>query len=232
MTIVRLLSGGAAQGLVAAIAPGLEAETGIRVEGTFGAVGAMRERLLTGVPADLVILTASLVRDLAAEGYVEGGDAADIGSVATAVAVRASDPAPPIGDGDALRAALLAADAIYCPDPDKATAGIHFASVLDRLGISDAVRARLRVFPNGATAMTALAGSDETRPIGCTQVTEIVATAGLALLGPLPPGYGLATVYTAATCRAAASPDAARELIRRLTSPDARGARSHAGFER
>lgn len=229
--IVRLLSGGAAQGLVAALAPSLETEAGIRVEGTFGAVGAMRERLLAGVRADLVILTAALVRDLAAGGHVLGDEAADLGSVATAVAARAGDPAPSVGNGDALRAALLAADAIYMPDPEKATAGIHFASVLDRLGITNAVRGRLRTFPNGATAMRALAGAEDRRPLGCTQVTEIVATVGLTLLGPLPLGYGLSTVYTAALCRDASEPDAARELIRRLTDASAGDLRLRLGFE-
>ena len=53
--------------------------------------------------------------------------AADIGTVLTAVAVRSGDPVPDVGNAAGLRAALLAADAIYFPDPKLATAGIHFA---------------------------------------------------------------------------------------------------------
>ena len=55
---LAILSGGAAQGLVAALARQFEAETGCGIAGTFGAVGAMRDKLLAGEPADLLILTA------------------------------------------------------------------------------------------------------------------------------------------------------------------------------
>jgi molybdate transport system substrate-binding protein len=44
---VSLLSGGAAQGLVEALAPRFKAETGYTIAGSFGAVGAMRDRLLS-----------------------------------------------------------------------------------------------------------------------------------------------------------------------------------------
>ena len=229
MKTVRILSGGAAQGFVTALAPALE-QAGIRIEGTFGAVGAMRDRLLGGEPADLMIVTAAGIRDLAGMGRVAGEEAADLGSVATAVAVPAGHPVPRIDDGDALCDALLAADAIFFPDPEKATAGIHFAAVLERLGIVDQVRERLRTFPNGATAMGALAGIRVGRPIGCTQITEILATAGLTPVGELPEGYGLATIYTAAPCTDAAEPEAAREVIRRLAGPEAASERARAGF--
>ena len=109
-------------------------------------------------------------------------------SCETGVAVRAGDPAPAVGDAAGLRAALLAADAIYFPDPKLATAGIHFAKVLERLGIGADVAARLQPHPNGATAMRALAQSGAARPIGCTQVTEILSTPGVTLVGPLPEG--------------------------------------------
>src|SRR5690349_16915957 len=123
---VRLLSGGAAQRLVQAIAPRFKAETGSDVEGTFGAVGAMREKLESGAPADLVILTAALVAQLAKEGKVTHGSARAIGVVPTGIAVRARDPVPAIGTVDAVRDAFLAADGIYVPDLTQSTAGIHF----------------------------------------------------------------------------------------------------------
>ncbi len=229
-TTLRLLGGGAAHGLVSALAPAFEAETGCRIEGTFGAVGAMRDRLLDGEPTDLVILTASLIRDLAALGHVSGADAVAVGTVETAIAVRAGDPAPAVGDGEALRAAFLDADAIYLPDTAKSTAGLHLAAVIASLGLRDSVAGRLREHSNGATAMRALAASTDRRPIGSTQVTEILATPGIALVGPLPPEHGLATIYTAAPCTKAALADAARAFIRRLAGPEAAGARATAGF--
>jgi molybdate transport system substrate-binding protein len=217
-----VLSGGAAHGLVAAVAAQLKAETGCEIDGTFGAVGAMRDKLLAGASADLLILTRVLIDELAQQGHVAPASAADIGTVMTAMAVRRGDPAPPVGDASALRAALLAADEICFPDPKQATAGIHFAGVLDRLGIAAEVASRLRTFPNGMTAMRALAAATSQRPIGCTQVTEILAAPGVRLVAPLPDPFGLSTVYTAAVCTRAALLEQARALIALLTGSEAR----------
>ena len=227
---LTLLSGGAAQGLVSALAPQFSAQTGCEIDGTFGAVGAMRDKLVGGAPVDLLILTRALISELADQGHVAPSSGADVGVVATAIAVRSGDPAPEVGEATSLRAALLAADAVYFPDPKLATAGIHFARVLERLGVSGQLALRLKPYPNGATAMRELAASKDARPIGCTQVTEILNTPGVQLVAPLPPGYELETVYTAAVTSRAALPDEARAFARLLAGPAARSARERAGF--
>jgi len=190
----------------------------------------MRDKLLAGAPADMLILTASLIAELTQAGRIVAGSAADLGAVATGVAVRVGDPAPAIGDADALRAALRAADGIYFPDPKLATAGIHFAKVLERLGIADEVAGRLRVFPNGAAAMQALAEVKSGRPIGCTQATEILNTPGVTLVGNLPRDFALATVYRLGISTEARSPDLARRLAALLTGEATRDLRRKLGF--
>jgi molybdate transport system substrate-binding protein len=195
-------------------------------------VGAMKARLLDGEAVDLLILTRALIDELATGGHVDADSVADIGAVRTAIAVRAADPAPQVGDGDELRDALRAADAIYSPDQKLSTAGVHFAKVLDALGIMGEVADRLRTFPNGAAAMSALAASTERQPIGCTQVTEILGTPGLTLVGVLPAEFELATVYTVGAATRAAHPDAARKLAAMLTSAQTRPLREQVGFGR
>jgi molybdate transport system substrate-binding protein len=227
---VRVLSGGAAQGLVEALRRDFEAATGRNIEATYGAVGVIRDRLLKGEAADLVILTRALIDKLAADGHVAADSTADLGVIETAVAVRLGDRLPEIGTAGQLRDALLAADAIHFPDPEQATAGIHFGRVLRELAVAHDVAGRLNLAPNGATAMRALATSKNARPIGCTQATEILSTPGVALVGPLPPGCELATVYTAAMTARATSPDSVRGLIARLTNETDRPARRKLGF--
>jgi molybdate transport system substrate-binding protein len=224
---LQVLSAGAAQGVVNALAK----QSGYEITGSFGAVGAMREKLLAGEPADLIILTRALIDGLAAGGHVLRDSAADLGTVRTGVAVRAGDPVPNLAAAEGLRAVLLAADAIFCPDPEKATAGIHFVKVLDSLGVREQVAARLRTHPNGATAMRALAASRDARPIGCTQITEILNTPGVAMAGPLPTQFELATVYTAGVSTRAADSAAAQEFLALLASETTRALRRSAGFE-
>ena len=169
MTALRILSGGAAQGLVASLAPKFKERTGFDIEGEFGAVGAMADKLRKGTPADMVVLTAAIIAKLAEENRIVAASIADIGRVETAIAVRAGDPPVAIADAATLRDALLAADAIFVPDIVASTAGIHVAKILQRLGIADDVTGRLKILPNGAAAMRGLAESDALRPIGCTQ---------------------------------------------------------------
>jgi molybdate transport system substrate-binding protein len=228
---LEILSGGAAQGLVNALSERFTAETGCEISGTFSAVGAMRDKLIGGAPADLVILTSALIAELTRSGHVATGSAADIGIVRTAVAVRAGDPVPAITDAATLRAALLAADEIHFGDPQRATASIHFAKVLGALGVAEELAARLRTHTNGTTAMRALAQSTATRPIGCTQVTEIRSVPGLTLVGALPRPFELATVYTAGVCTRAKLPNEARQLAALLAGDATRAVREGAGFE-
>lgn len=230
MQKLTVLSGGAAQGLFASIDAAFSEQQGCAIDGTFGAVGMMRAKLADGHPADVVVLTATILRDLAAAGDVIAETVTDIGRVETAIAARGDDPAPDVADAARLKQALLGADAVYFPDPVQATAGIHFASVLERLGIAGELKPRLRTFPNGATAMRALAAAPERRPIGCTQVTEILSTPGIRLIASLPKGCDLATTYTAGVVARSTHQDAARALIARLAGADTAQIRSTCGF--
>jgi len=229
MAPLALLCAGAAKGLIAAVGPAFTADTGIAIEGTFGAVGMLVEKLVRGAPCDAIVLTAALIVRLEKEGFVLPGSAAPLGSVPTAIAVAAGAPPPAIGDAASLRAALIGATRLVFPDPERATAGIHFAGVLRRLGIADLVAARCATFENGAAAMVELARAGDRGAIGCTQRSEILYTPGVDLIGALPPGCQLATVYSAAVCRSARAPESAHRLLERLAS--SRAMRERCGFD-
>lgn len=226
------LSAGAAQGLVLAVQPLFEAAAGANVKGRFGAVGAMKEALLArGDPCDLFISTHKMVQELAVEGTLNADSAAPLGLVRTGVAVRAGERAPDIGSAEALRGALAAATALYFPDPQRATAGIHFARVLGELGLAGSTRARWQTFPNGATAMRELAASGPAGALGCTQASEILITPGVQLVGPLPQRFDLSTLYTAAVSADARRPEWAARFIALLTAPAQQATRARCGFE-
>jgi molybdate transport system substrate-binding protein len=151
--------------------------------------------------------------------------------VRTGVAVRTGTPHPAVSTPEALAAALRAADVVHYPDPQRATAGIHFAKVLRELGLDAELQPRLLTFPNGATAMRELAASPAAHPIGCTQVTEILFTPGVDLVGLLPPEFELATLYTAAVPARAGHPALATRFIEMMTAPATAELRQRCGFE-
>ena len=228
---MHILSGGAAAAVVRAVQNEFEDTTGLRIEASFSAVGQMRDQLLAGAPCDLIILTRPLIAQLVASGHVLAGSERSLGQVKTGVAVRRGQPQPPVGTREQLKAALQAARGIYFPDPLKATAGIHFMQVLQTLGVHEQLRDRLRVFPNGASAMAAMAASTESPAIGCTQVTEINYSEGVSLIDLLPPEFELSTDYTLGICRQTRQLDQAELLARLLAGPASEAVRRQGGFE-
>lgn len=227
---LRILSAGAAKGIVQALQPEFLSSADAIIEGCFGAVGMIREKFDAADPCDVVILTAKMLDELDTQGSLLAGTISPLGQVETGIAVRRGDAPPSIDDSDALSASLRQAKGIYLPDPIRSTAGIHFASVLKKLGIFDELETRLRPYPNGAIAMAHLARSCDAGVIGCTQVTEILYTQGVSLVGLLPRNFGLATVYSAAVSRNAAHPELARKFIALLTGSQTKQLRTDGGF--
>jgi len=228
---LNIFCAGAAQAVVTELAGKFQRDSGNFVAANFGAVGAMKARVVAGEAADVIVLTGALIDELIQQGLVVAGSRVDLGKVGTGVAVRAGTPMPDVSDTRVLRGNLLAANRILFPDPAVATAGKVVMSALDKLGITDQVKPRLHLFPNGYAAMSDLAQSDGLLEMGITQITEIVANKGVKLVGPLPAEVQNIAVYSAGLAARSAHPERAKELIRRLTGFNAQPLLSAAGFE-
>ena len=226
---LRVLSAGAAQAVVEAVAADYQRDTGRRVSGEFGAVGAIRQKVLDGAQADVIVLTGVMIDELVASGHVSRGSRADLGKVGTGVAVRAGAAVPDVSTVQKLRDRLVDATRVVCPDPAIATAGKVVLQVLERLGATDSVKPRLQYFPNGYAAMKWLAESKEPHDLGITQITEILANPGVALVGPLPGDLQVRTVYAAGVAARSADSGVARAFLERLAS--SRKVLAKAGYE-
>ena len=231
MATLNIFCAGAAQAVVTEMAGKFQRDSGNFVAANFGAVGAMKARVMAGEAADVIVLTGALIDELIQQGLVVAGSRVDLGRVGTGVAVRAGTPMPDVSDTRVLRGNLLAAKRILFPDPAVATAGKVVMSALDKLGITDEVKPRLHFFPNGYAAMGDLAQSSGLLEMGITQITEIVANKGVKLVGPLPAEVQNIAVYSAGLAAHSAHPERAKELIRRLTGFNAQPLLSAAGFD-
>ena len=226
-----VLSGGAAAGVVKGLQTEFEQSSGCQIHGTFSAVGVMRERLLAGEPCDLAILTQSLISELIDSGHILPGSSQSLGIIKTGIAVRAGGVHPDVSSRPALIAAFRQASAIFSPDTEKSTAGIHFMNVLKSLGVAEELRGKFQTYPNGADAMQAMVHSDSPNPIACTQVTEILYTPGIDLVDVLPKEFELATNYTLGISSGANNPEAAKRLAQWLTGAASIELRIKGGFE-
>jgi molybdate transport system substrate-binding protein len=135
--------------------------------------------------------------------------------------------APDISTPEALKQTLLAAKSITYIDPAKGTSGKHFAEVLQRLGISEAVKAKTRLADAGYVVEPVARGEIE---LGIQQITEILPVQGVKLVGPLPEPLQKITVYSAALTPHARDADAVRGFLAYLRGAEARGIFTAKGF--
>lgn len=224
---MNILSAGAAKGLLQTVA----ASEGIALEGEFGAVVAIRERLKAGAPCDAIVLTATMIAELVASGEVDAASVIALGKVNTGVALLNDAAVASVDDIESLKQLLSQATKLYFPDPSRATAGIHFMKVLTALGLAESHRERFATYPNGATAMRAMADAGDASAVGVTQCSEILYTEGVRYAGGLPSPYELATIYSAAITRRVENIDEARRLLNALSSATNERVRVSAGFE-
>jgi molybdate transport system substrate-binding protein len=206
------------------------AEVGIKVVASFGAVGVMKESFLAGERCELFITSARVMTELRDTGRLDAKAVGDVGWVQTGVAVRTGATVPDVSTPTAIADALRAAAELFSPDPVRSTAGAHFSRVLKQVGIAGEAQASIRIYPNGATAMRALADEGRPEALGCTQITEILQTDGIILAGPLPPPFDLATRYQCALVRDAVGSQAAERVFELLTGASTAPLRDELGF--
>lgn len=231
MAILRVLSAGAAQAVAERVIETFKRDTGAEVTADFSAVGAMKARVEAGEAVDVIILTRPMIDELSTAKRVAQGSRIDLGKVGTGVAVRAGTPAVDVSTTESLRAAVLAAPGIVCPDPAIATAGKVVMALMEKLGVAREVEARLQFFPNGYAAMRWLAASGAPGVLGITQVSEILPNKGVAYAGPLPEAFQQKATYSAGIAANAAEPGLAKDFVQRFDTPAVRALLKEAGYE-
>jgi molybdate transport system substrate-binding protein len=226
---VRVFSAGAVRAIVTELAQAFQQATGNSVTLSFGTVGVTRGKLAGAEPVDVVIMTDVAIDDVAKQGAVVPGTRADLARTGMGLGVREGAPRPDIATSEAFKQTLLSAKSIVYVDPKQgATSGIHFASVLDRLGIAEAVRGKSQLVPGGYPAEKVASGEAE---VVVHQISEIVPVKGVTLVGPLPPDLQKVTVYSAGLAARSTAPEAARAFIAFLTRPTFKAKFAAAGLD-
>jgi molybdate transport system substrate-binding protein len=230
MISLKILSVGASHKFIDSIDVSQIGYDGINLDAEYDTVGATAAKLRAGQPADIIIVSEAVARQLAQEKLLNSNSIAPIGKVNVCIGGRADDPKIDLATVESMRSCLIDAPAIFIPDPQTSTAGKHFAGVIEKLQLGPSVNEKILAHPNGATAMHALATSPIGGAIGCTQSTEILSTPGLKISGPIPAPLGLTTLYVAAASLTALMPSAAAALLDFIRNPASDDARRAAGF--
>jgi molybdate transport system substrate-binding protein len=225
-----VLSAAAMKTAVSALPDSFAAATGDRVSFIFGTAGFIRDKATSGEAFDVVIVPPAPMADLAKRGLVVDGSMQKLGLVRLGAAVRAGAPHPDISTEASFRAALLSADSIGMADPATgATSGIYLAKLMEQLGVMEAVRPKLKFYPEGQVAMEAAARGEVAFGLG--QVSEILPVPGTDLIGTIPESLQLKTIYAAGLAAGGHNKEAAARLMRYLSGPQAVASYKAQGFE-
>jgi molybdate transport system substrate-binding protein len=192
------------------LVPAFERTSGTKVTITWGATNSLLKDLEGGAAGDLAILTAEAIDDLISGGRVVAGSRVDLARSGIGVAVRKGAKRPDIASPEALKRALLAAGSVA--HSKSGMSGIYFPTVLARLGIADAMKAKI-VIPDPGTPIGEVVAKGDAE-IGIQQISELLPVAGIEIVGPLPAALQKITTFSAGVLTAAKAPDVAAALLK------------------
>lgn len=211
------------------ISPIFEQKTGHKLIIDFNLAAVQKKRLVEGDRADVIILTRSMMEDLAKEKKLAPGNLVNVAGTPVALAARAGVPKPDISTIDAFKQTLLAARSISYADPAKGgLSGVVASKAIERLGIAEQMKAKTTLVPGAQSPELVAKGEVE---LGIAQASEIVPIAGTQLVGPLPGELGSLTLFTGAVGAETQSAAAAKAFIDFLSGPEAAPHFKSKGFQ-
>jgi molybdate transport system substrate-binding protein len=213
---IKIMSSNAMREALLELFPMFERETGQKPMPTFvGGVDIMK-RMAAGETCDLVIMSGPQIDQLIGQGKIKAGSRVDLVRSGIGVAVRAGAPRPDISSAEAIKRALLAAKSItYSSGPS----GVYLANLFAKMGIADALKDKIKPVPPGVPAGSFVARGEA--ELGFQQISELLPVPGIDLIGPLPADIQEITVFSGGIHAAAAHAEAAKALMRFITSPAA-----------
>jgi molybdate transport system substrate-binding protein len=216
---VTLIAPGGIRAAMEQMIPEFERASGHKAKATFGSGGGTKERVIKSEPFDVPIVQLPL-EPVIASGHVITASETPLATVAVSVAVRADAPKPDISTTDAVKRLLLGSKAISYPNAaSSAAAGVSFNETLQKLGIADAMKPKIKIAQGGRGAMEMLAKGDV--DIGLTFVSEIITEPGVEVVGPLPREISTPTALVGFLSGHSKEPEAAKALLHYLSSPEA-----------
>ena len=226
---ITLVAPGGIRAAIVKLIPDFERMTGHKVKATFGSGGGTKQQVVRGELFDVPIVQPPYA-DVLASGHVVVGSATPLATVAVGVAVRKGDPKPDISSAEAVKRMLLGAKFISYPDAKSgAAAGVSFNETLEKLGIAEQMRPKIKLAQGGAGAMALLAKGEI--DIGLTFISEIITEPGVEVVGPLPPEISTPTALVGYLSAHTKVPEAARALLEYLSSARAASVYSSSGMQ-
>jgi molybdate transport system substrate-binding protein len=212
------------------LGPMFERASGHKLAFTMTTLGGALKSVQSGDLHDVAVVPRHGMDQFIQDGKVRSDDVSEVARSSMGVAVRKGAPRPDISSTEAFKLALLSAKSLTYANPAHgAASGIHFAKVLDSLGIADRVKPKTVFLPKaGPVAVLVAKGEAE---IAVHQIQEMMPVAGIDIVGPLPRELQEVLIFAAALMRDGSNSSAARSFVDFLRSPETAGVIKAKGME-
>jgi molybdate transport system substrate-binding protein len=213
---LKVLSGNGAKAAVRELCTEFEHASGNTIDLRFEVNADLKKKIDAGETFDVAVLNPPVVDALIADGKIAAGSRADIGRSGLGVAVRNGAPRPDISSVEAFKRTLLAAKGVAFPG--KGASGRYFVSLIDRLGIAAEMASKLKPMAAEDTVEVVARGDADMVVVVATRIPDVP---GVDYVGPIPEELQTKIGFAAGLGASAKEPDAAKALIRYLSSPQA-----------
>lgn len=235
---ITLLCAGALEEWMHEVIPRFEKTSGHRVKPTFAVINAITQRVRSGEPADLAVVSPQQWDDLRSEGKLDPAVRVLLAKVGYGVFIKAGATKPDIGSAEAFKRTLLNARSIALFDPSTVgPTAVYARHLFDRLGMTTELRPKFKYALSGAipgrptgAALFDLVAKGEAE-IGIGQISETLAAPGVELAGPVPAEFQAFTTFATVIPLHAKEQAAAKSLIEFLASPEAASILKSKGLE-
>ncbi len=178
---IVLFTSNSMRAVMDALLPQCERATGNTVRVSYDPAKIMRQRIDAGETADVGILGRAMLDELAEQGKIVPESRRTLARCGVGVGVLAGKPKPDVSTLESFKRALLDAKSIAFTV--SGASGIHFSSVIEKLGIAEAIHAKAVRQPGGLVGELLVAGKAD---LAIQQIPELMAVPGVEVVGPLP----------------------------------------------
>ncbi len=213
---IKILTTRALATVLHEVGPQFEAASGHTLDVSTDIAIRMVRRVDAGEPFDVLVAAPAQIDNLIGRGLIAAGSRTVLARSGIGVEVRAGAPRPDISSVEAFKRALIEARSIAFLAEGQS--GVYLAGLIDRLGLSDALRSKT-IRPEADIVSELVANGDV--ELGMVVITQILTTPGVQLVGPLPADLQSYIEFTGGVGTASTVPDAAGALLRFLTGPAA-----------
>jgi molybdate transport system substrate-binding protein len=225
---ITVLSSNGFQAVMEELAPRFERAKHRKVAVTYDLASTLRQRIEAGQAFDLAILTPAAIDDLVKSGRIAGDSRTELARAGLGLAARAGASKPDIATNESFKRTLV--DAKSLTYVKEGASGVAFAALVQRLGMTDALKAKSQLTATRDEVADAVRGGQA--EFGVLPISEILPLPGIQLAGAFPPDLQTYIVMVGGASATTAHGSAVRELIQFLMAPDANPIVKAKGMER